>query len=142
MERAPLLLLGAVPSVYAYAERSLPVASEELELLSMVSALEAQRRCRRVALHRSSAVARRPAREQVLRQLRRRWSSAWPAASMGEELRAAVVLGHSDHTRGQPELVVRRESHEILLLPLKPARALGDMPRVDAAKELRVDFAW
>ena len=141
VQSPPLMLLRAVPCIDEDAEWRLAVAREELQLLSVVPALEAQRSSSRISLHRRSALTRRAPREQVLRELGRRRSCAGPAPRMSEELWAAVVLGHRHHTGGQPELVVRGESHQILLLTLEPAGALRDVPRVHTAEELRVDVA-
>ena len=73
VQSPPLLLLRAVPRVDAYTQRGLAVAREELELLRVVPALEAERCSCRVMLDISSSAARRSAREQVLEELRCGW---------------------------------------------------------------------
>ena len=141
MQRAPLLLLCAVPCIDANAEGRLAVTSKELKLLRMVSALEAKSYGCSIPLHRSSVMTRRPACEQVLGKLSRGWCRARSTTRMRDELGAAVVLRHGDHAGRQAELMIRRNGHDILLLTLEPACTFGNVPRVHTPEELGVDFA-
>ncbi len=78
MQGTPLLLLGAAPGINGDAKRSGAIAREELKLLRVVPALEAQRCSLRVLLDIRSAAAQRVPREKKLvdRLLRRHCAGA------------------------------------------------------------------
>ena len=106
VESTSLLLFRAIPGVDANAQRGLPVAREELKLLRVVPALEAQGRGCSISLDRRSVVTGWTPRQEVLGHLRGSGGGAWTAARMREKLGAAIILRHSDHACWKAKLVV------------------------------------
>ena len=127
MQRAPLLLLSAIPRVDADTEGCSGTAPQKLSLLGMVSTFKTEGCCHRILLDICSAIAGGAQREEVFEELLVAWRRAGTPASMGKELRRVIVLSHGDHGRGQAKLVVRGDRHEVLLLPVEPTCALRNV---------------